>query len=64
MRREHPGNEGREAAGVFLDAPDAFQMIDAVTPLFAAAEHHRGRGAQAKRMGHAVHLLPVVAGAL
>ena len=30
----------------------------------AAAEHHRGRGAQAERMRDAVHFHPVVAGAL
>ena len=47
IRREHPRDECREAAGVFLNLAQALQMIHAVAMLFAAAEHHCGRGAHA-----------------
>src|SRR5258708_4308804 len=39
-------------------------MVDAMAQFLATAEHHGGGGAQSQRMGHAVHLFPVVAGAL
>ncbi len=61
---KHPGNERRKAAGVSLNPPQPFEMVDAMAQLFATAEHHGGSGAQSQRMGHAVHLFPVVAGAL
>ncbi len=38
-------------------------MIDAVTQLFAAAEHHGGGGAQTEFVRGAVHIFPIVAGA-
>ncbi len=39
-------------------------MIHAMAILLAAAEHHGGGGAQAERVRGAVHLLPLVGGAL
>ena len=38
-------------------------MIHAMLEILAAAEHHGGRGAQAERMGGAVHFFPLVGGA-
>src|SRR5713226_1466210 len=34
---KHPRNERREPAGVFLNAPQPFEMVDTVAQLFAAA---------------------------
>src|SRR5229473_6261475 len=61
---KHPRNEGGETAGIFLNAPQPFEMVDAMAQLFAAAEHHGGGGAQSQRMGHAVHFFPVITRAL
>src|SRR5689334_19572173 len=64
FRRENPRDERGEASGIFLDAPDTLEVIHAVAQLFAATEHHRGRGAQAQLVRDAVHVFPVVAAAL
>ena len=64
FRREHPRNERGEPAGIFLNAAQALEVIDAVAVLLAAAEHHRGGGAHAERMRDAVHVFPFVGGAL
>ncbi len=61
---KHPRNERRKPAGIFLNPPQPFEMVDAMAQLLAAAEHHGGGGAQSQRVGHAVHFFPVVAGAL
>src|SRR5580693_4876216 len=50
VRREHPWNERGEAAGIFLYAAQALEVIDAVAVLLAAAEHHGGGGAHAERV--------------
>jgi len=64
FRREDPRNERGEAASVFLNAANAVEMIDAVLQFFAAAKHHRCRGAQAETMRGAMHVFPIVARAL
>ena len=61
--RENPRDECREAAGIFLNAANALEMIDAVAQLFAATEHHGGSGTQPKFVRGAVHIFPIVAGA-
>ncbi len=63
LRGKHPGDEGRESAGIFLNTAQPFEMVDAVAQFFAAAEHHGGGGAQSEGVGDAVHFFPVVAGA-
>jgi hypothetical protein len=63
VRSENPWNECGEAAGVFLNAVNTLEMIDAMAQLFAAAEHHGGGGAQAQFVRGAVHIFPIVAGA-
>jgi hypothetical protein len=61
--RENPRNESGEAAGVFLNAANALEVIDAVAQLFAAAEHHGGSSTQAELVRGAMHIFPIIAGA-
>ncbi len=63
VRSENPRNECGEAAGIFLNAANTLEMIDAMAQLFAAAEHHGGGRAQAQFVRGAVHIFPIVAGA-
>ena len=64
FRRENPRNERGESAGVLLNSAQPLEMIHAVANFFAAAEHHRRRGAHAERVRGAVHLFPFVRCAL
>ena len=48
FRRENPRDERRKAARLFLQSPNALEMIDAMVIILAAAEHHRRRRAQAE----------------
>src|SRR5439155_12254552 len=61
--RENPRDECGEAAGVFLNAAYALEMIDAMAQLFTATEHHGGGGAQTEFVRGAMHIFPIVAGA-
>src|SRR5262249_8031772 len=63
VRGEHPRDKRGEAAGVFLNAADALEVIHAVTQFFSTAEHHGGRGAQSERVGDAMDFFPFLAGA-
>src|SRR5262249_30503982 len=60
---KNPRDERCEAAGIFLDPPDAIEVIDAMAKLFAVAEHHGGGGAQAELVRGAMHHLPIITGA-
>ena len=53
------GDECGEAAGLFLQAPDDFEVVDAVLHGFAYAEHHGGGGAHAERVRGAMHADPI-----
>src|SRR5580700_8081302 len=63
FRGEDPRDERSKAAGIFLDAANAVEMIDAMAQLFAATEHHGGGGAQAELVRGAMNSFPIVAGA-
>src|SRR5262249_42065953 len=60
---EYPRNKSGEAAGIFLHAANALEVIYAMAEFFAAAEHHGRGGAQAELVRGAVHALPIVASA-
>ena len=61
---EAPGDEGRESAGLFLQAAHDFKVVDALVEGLAHAEHHGGRGAHAELMRGAMHADPVFGAAL
>ena len=61
---EGPGDERREAAGVFLDLAHDFQMVHALLDRLAAAEHHGGGGAHAQRVRRPMHVDPLLRAAL
>ena len=61
---ERPGDEGREAAGVFLNLADDFEVVHALLDGLAAAEHHGRRGAHAQRVRGAVDVHPLLRRAL
>ena len=60
---EAPGDEGRESAGLFLEAADDFEMVDALLEGFAHAEHHGGGGAHAELVGGAMDADPIFSAA-
>ena len=57
---EGPGDEGGEAAGVFLQVAHELEVIHALLEGLAAAEHHGGGGAHAELVRGAVHVDPVL----
>ena len=61
---EAPGDEGGEAAGLFLELANDFEVVDALLEGFADAEHHGGGGAHAELVGGAVDADPIFGAAL
>ena len=55
---ESPGDEGREAARVFLDLAHDLEVIHALLQRLAAAEHHGGGGAHTEGVRGAMHVDP------
>ena len=59
-RWKRPGDEGREAAGVFLNLAHDLEVIHALLDGLAAAEHHGRGGAHAERVSGAMHVDPIL----
>ena len=61
---EAPGDEGRESAGLFLQAAHDFEVVDALLEGLADAEHHGRGGAHAELVRGAMDADPVFGAAL
>src|SRR5262249_7520359 len=64
LRLEGPGDEGGEAARLFLQIVNVLEVVHAMLERFAAAEHHGGGGAHAQLVRGAMDMQPIFRAAL
>ena len=55
---EKPGDERSKSSGLFLELPEAREMVHAMLQGLTAAEHHGGGSAEAETVSGAVHVEP------